>query len=148
MTVASGLHADRLTACAAIAMARPSRLEGRLLAILDPERNRRAISRWLALALLAAFTAAVVPLAMLRAGPPAEQEAAGASSPAAANDAQRDRAESFLALVEAHQFEKAAAAFSPKLVDVLPAEELERIWREPKRVGLVSLDPTGCVADS
>jgi beta-lactamase regulating signal transducer with metallopeptidase domain len=54
---------------AALAMARPSGLESRITTILDPNRNRRAITR--RIAAVAAGTALLVglPLAMLRAAP-------------------------------------------------------------------------------
>ena len=41
LQITSGRQANRLAACSAIAMARPSRLESRLRAILDPHRRRR-----------------------------------------------------------------------------------------------------------
>jgi hypothetical protein len=54
------LRAKRLSALGAVAFARPSSLEGRLLAVLDPLRDRRAVGRGLAVA--AAFLAAVLVL--------------------------------------------------------------------------------------
>ena len=44
--IASGLRTGILSAHSSIAMARKSKLEGRLLAILDGRRNRRALTRW------------------------------------------------------------------------------------------------------
>jgi HEAT repeat protein/beta-lactamase regulating signal transducer with metallopeptidase domain len=60
------LRAKRLSALGAVAFARPSSLEGRLLAVLDPLRNRRAVGRGAAIA--AAFVAAllVLPFAALQ----------------------------------------------------------------------------------
>jgi Tol biopolymer transport system component/beta-lactamase regulating signal transducer with metallopeptidase domain len=52
---------------AAVAMARPSQLEGRLLAVLDGERSRRAVSRLAALVAVVAGCGAVLPLAALEA---------------------------------------------------------------------------------
>jgi len=67
LEVASRLPVERVAAAAAIAMARPSKLEGRLLAILDGTRNRRALrAASVALAVVVA-AAALVPLASLRA---------------------------------------------------------------------------------
>ncbi len=64
--IASEMPATRFSA-AAIAMARPSRLEGRLLAILDVRRNRRTLT-WSAVALAMLLVGTVaVPLAMVRA---------------------------------------------------------------------------------
>jgi hypothetical protein len=67
LQIASGLRGGLLTSGAAIAMARPSKLEGRLLAVLDAKRNRRALTRTLVLGgfILAASIAG--PLAALRA---------------------------------------------------------------------------------
>ena len=66
LQIASDLPVTRFSA-AAIAMARPSKLEGRLMAILDTTRNRRALT-WGAVALAALLIAGlVVPLAMVRA---------------------------------------------------------------------------------
>jgi Tol biopolymer transport system component/beta-lactamase regulating signal transducer with metallopeptidase domain len=52
---------------AAVAMARPSQLEGRLLAVLDAGRSRRAVSRLAVLVAVVAGSAAVLPLAALEA---------------------------------------------------------------------------------
>jgi len=54
------LRAKRLSALGAVAFARPSSLEGRLLAVLDPVRDRRAVGRGVAMA--AAFLVAVLVL--------------------------------------------------------------------------------------
>ena len=66
LKIASGLRAGWATGSAAIAMARPSKLEGRLLAILDSKRSRRALTRLtLAIALLA-VASVVLPLGIIR----------------------------------------------------------------------------------
>lgn len=54
--------------CAAT-MARKSRLEGRLVAILDPRTNRRALSRWVVGPLLVCAVTVMVPLAALSSVP-------------------------------------------------------------------------------
>jgi beta-lactamase regulating signal transducer with metallopeptidase domain len=66
--VARSLRADRALAAspAAIAMARPSGLETRLLAILDARRHRRGPARWLVIASLAAVLAVSATLAAVR----------------------------------------------------------------------------------
>ena len=64
--VARSLRPAPALAPAALAMARPSGLERRLLAILDPRRRRRGPARWLAPAGLAAVLALAAPLAALR----------------------------------------------------------------------------------
>lgn len=60
LSIVQQVRRSPLAAVAAVAMARPSRMEGRLLAILDATRSRRALSRAAALAtvLLAAAVAA------------------------------------------------------------------------------------------
>jgi Tol biopolymer transport system component len=58
---------------AAVAMARPSQLEGRLLAVLDANRSRTAVSRLAALVAVVAGSGIVVPLAALEAAARAGQ---------------------------------------------------------------------------
>ena len=65
LEVARGLRAPRAAALAALAMARPSQIEGRLLAILDPDRRRRGPGRGLALIVLVLSALMVLPLATL-----------------------------------------------------------------------------------
>ncbi len=67
LTVASGSKADSLLPTAAIAMARPSQLQARLLAILDEKRNRRTLTRIAMAMALLLVTAVVVPLSVLKA---------------------------------------------------------------------------------
>jgi len=67
LELARSLHAPTPLDCAAIAMARPSQLEGRLLAILDGNRNRRAPRRAPALAAALAAIALLAPLAAVQA---------------------------------------------------------------------------------
>ena len=62
---------------AAIAMALPRNLEARLLAILDPKRNRRTLTVTAGLLVLSALVGVTVPLAMLR-GQTATTAATGA----------------------------------------------------------------------
>jgi beta-lactamase regulating signal transducer with metallopeptidase domain/protocatechuate 3,4-dioxygenase beta subunit len=64
--VARSLRPPRTLSAAAIAMARPSGLETRLLAILDAQRNRRGPARWLVVACLAAVLAISATLAAVR----------------------------------------------------------------------------------
>lgn len=65
LEIARSLRAVRATAPAGLAMARPSELTGRLLAVLDPRRNRRGLSRRLAFPAWLAAACVVVPLAAL-----------------------------------------------------------------------------------
>jgi len=67
LEVATQLRSTAMTGPTAIAMARKSHLEGRVVAILDHKRNRRALTR-LSVAITAILLAAIiVPVAMLEA---------------------------------------------------------------------------------
>ncbi|HEX2077777.1 MAG TPA: M56 family metallopeptidase [Longimicrobium sp.] len=66
---------------AALAMARRSQFEGRLLAILDHAVRRNGVSRAAALATTAAALACLLPLAALRPAQPAEAQAAVQHAP-------------------------------------------------------------------
>jgi len=79
LSIVRSLGSSQGTATAALAMARRSQFEGRLLAILDGAVRRNGVSRAAGLATAAAALACLVPLAALR---PAEG-AALPSSPAA-----------------------------------------------------------------
>ena len=68
LEIASGLYAGRLSDVVAIAMARPSRLEGRLLAILDAKRSRRALTWSVVLAGIVLVGGVLVPVSMMKAG--------------------------------------------------------------------------------
>ena len=70
LEIVRSLHSVRCPSPAAVAMARKSQFEGRLLAILDPRRNRRAMTR-LGILIAAILVAAIaVPLAVLKATGP------------------------------------------------------------------------------
>ena len=66
LDVARSLRAARPLAPGVMAMARPSGLERRLLAILDARRNRRSPKRWLVVSCLAAVLAISATLATMR----------------------------------------------------------------------------------
>ncbi|MGH7730768.1 MAG: HEAT repeat domain-containing protein, partial [Candidatus Eiseniibacteriota bacterium] len=59
------LRATRLAALGAVAFARPSTLEGRLLAVLDPRRDRRAVGRRVAAPAALVATLLLLPFAAL-----------------------------------------------------------------------------------
>jgi beta-lactamase regulating signal transducer with metallopeptidase domain len=65
LDVARSLRAPSMTSHTAIAMARPSQLSGRLLAVLDKHRNRRSVNRRIAAGTSFAAIAVVLPLASL-----------------------------------------------------------------------------------
>jgi len=69
LEISAGLSPGWLANCGGVAMARPSNLESRLLAILDTKRNRAAVTRWAVLSALLLLTAIVVPVAMMKAAP-------------------------------------------------------------------------------
>ncbi len=64
-------------------MARPSQLEGRLLAILDPDRRRRGPGRGMALIALITATLMLLPLAALHLGARASATVVPALEPTA-----------------------------------------------------------------
>jgi beta-lactamase regulating signal transducer with metallopeptidase domain len=68
LAVARALRPTPLLAAAAVPMARPSQLEGRLRAILDHARSRRGLTRRGASLLLASVLALLVPLSAARLG--------------------------------------------------------------------------------
>jgi beta-lactamase regulating signal transducer with metallopeptidase domain len=67
LEIASGLNSGMLAAYSSIAMARKSRLEGRLLAILDPRRSRQKLSLLLVLCAVIVGCSVTVPLSTMRA---------------------------------------------------------------------------------
>jgi hypothetical protein len=69
--VVAGAKGDALFSSAAIAMARPSQLQGRLLAILDEKQNRQRLTRLVATAATIVLLTAVATLSVLKA---AEEE--------------------------------------------------------------------------
>jgi TonB family protein len=71
LDVARSFHPETATAWAALAMARRSQLEGRLLAILDARVNRKPAGRTAAAAVILLAAVAVAPFAALRAQDPA-----------------------------------------------------------------------------
>jgi len=85
LKVASHLPAVRFSLGVGIALARPSKLEGRLLAILDGGRSRRAVSRAALLAAVVALVCLVAPLAVMRPMAQAMPDAEAPVVPAAAS---------------------------------------------------------------
>lgn len=85
LDVVTACDSSRFEACASVGMARPSRLEGRVVSILDNGVNRRSITRaLLCLAIIGTF-ATVVPLAMVgaqKAKTPELEPTTGSSQPA------------------------------------------------------------------
>ncbi|MCG8468916.1 MAG: M56 family metallopeptidase, partial [Gemmatimonadetes bacterium] len=84
LDVARG-RADRRLSWATVSMARPTELEGRLLAILDPVRDRRGIGRPAAIAALGLSLGVLLPLAAFQAAP--QPPVPRAVEPAVAPDA-------------------------------------------------------------
>jgi beta-lactamase regulating signal transducer with metallopeptidase domain len=85
LEIAAGSARARLLNWVAVPVARHSKLETRLRAILDGTRNRRALTRVALLALVSLLSAIVIPMAMLR-GAAAENPSAP-TTPAATGQA-------------------------------------------------------------
>ncbi len=85
LDIASGLQTQLFAAHGSIAMARPNRLEGRLLAILDPRRSRRKLSLLLVLLALVVGASILIPLSALRARAEADKSESGAQNLTAAS---------------------------------------------------------------
>ena len=66
LDIARTLHSGRCSSLTAVAMARQSQLEGRLLAILNPSLNRKGLNRIKASLLVVALALVILPLASLR----------------------------------------------------------------------------------
>jgi len=126
LQIASGLEANLLAAHSAIAMARKSRLEGRLLAILDGARNRRKLTRTAAVILLALIVAISIPLACMQ---PRSEPAAKEEIPSP-HEASRQTAERTL------EFRVAPPGLR-RGEESVPSDELKRQldWLKQGRVG-------------
>lgn len=66
LEIARAFRSGGFPSWATVAMAKPSQLEGRLLAILDPTRRRRAWPRWACAAAVASVAAVALPIAALQ----------------------------------------------------------------------------------
>ena len=66
LEIARSLGRQERAIPAAVMMARPSQLESRLLAILDPRPNRRRLGRWSVMVMTTALVAGLIPLAAAR----------------------------------------------------------------------------------
>jgi beta-lactamase regulating signal transducer with metallopeptidase domain len=69
LDVARSLRAPSYTSPTAIAMARPSQLSGRLLAVLDATRNRSSVTRRLRTGISCTAAAIVIPMSFIIPGP-------------------------------------------------------------------------------
>jgi beta-lactamase regulating signal transducer with metallopeptidase domain len=127
LDVARSLRAPSLTSQGAIAMARPSQLSGRLLAVLDSNRNRRSVTRRIAAGTSLAGLALALPIASLTPASAATVSPASASSstsPAVTENAApfHAAAQSFgsapLAIVKAVQL-PAIGILTPKMEETL-----------------------------
>lgn len=65
LDVARSLRSPSFTSSTAIAMARPSQLSGRLLAVLDATRNRSSVTRGIRASVSCAAAAVVIPLSFI-----------------------------------------------------------------------------------
>ena len=133
LEVVTGLRRTRLAGAAAMAMASRSKLETRMVAILDRSRNRRSVTRLVAMAVLVCLLGLTVPLAMLH------EASVGASAEASVESdskVRKEKAEKFIHLLLEREFREAVGLFDPTLFPALPYVELVRIWDEfEKRCG-------------
>lgn len=81
LTVATTLAPAPWGHICGVAMARPSRLEGRLLAVLNQRLNRRPLTRALALIVLGLGLCVMIPVAILRAADDQKPETNGRTAP-------------------------------------------------------------------
>lgn len=87
LEVVTGLSPARWTQSCGLAMARKSSLEGRLVAVLSKDVNRRGVARILAAAAVVLAAAVAIPLAMLRAAEPDKPKTETAAVNAGPKDA-------------------------------------------------------------
>ncbi|MGE5611248.1 MAG: M56 family metallopeptidase [Bacillota bacterium] len=99
---------------AAIAMARPSTLEERLRAILDPQRNRRGMTRWKAIGTILLSGAVLAPVAVLKAQDRPARDAAGTAAPAATQPTSRLQVRPVLNEGEGGAFDEVADPGNPQ----------------------------------
>ena len=148
LEVVTGLQRARLAGAATMAMASPTKLESRMLTILDPVRNRRNVTRLAATAILISLLGLTVPLAMLHeatggeSGNTADSSTRPASMATEASsletdvESRQDQARQFIRLLQEKRFREAVRLFDPTLFPALPYVELVRIWQEfEKRCG-------------
>ncbi|MGD0387486.1 MAG: M56 family metallopeptidase [Tepidisphaeraceae bacterium] len=134
--IASEMPVVRFSA-AAIAMARPSKLEGRLLAILDVTRNRRGLSIRACAVTSILIAALAVPLAMVRAAAPPKTHIIDPNENAANAAAQTDLAKS----VKPKQLKAIAFAdVLDYLRDICPANIVVN-WNAAKSAGVNKTAP-------
>lgn len=131
--IARALKPSRQPAMAALAMARPSELEGRLIALLEarPRRSRPARTLALGLALALVALVGVAPLKLVARGtastPPAEQ----APSVATVSDADRNaRPASEVQPADDAQAAAAPAIRASEQVDAAPAPKMEAAFTD------------------
>jgi beta-lactamase regulating signal transducer with metallopeptidase domain len=124
LDIVSGLRGPELAV--ALAMARRSKLEGRVLAVLNPALPRGSVSRKTALALAALTLCIVLPLSAMRAAPQASAPVAKASkkkpSPASAP---QPAAHPASAAAPVPYSESDSFAPTEPAMEVEPAEEME-----------------------
>lgn len=87
LDVARSLRAPSFTSPTAIAMARPSQLSGRLLAVLDATRNRGSVTRRLRAGISCSAAAIVIPMSFIVPGPEGARPAVAVPSHKAATAA-------------------------------------------------------------
>jgi beta-lactamase regulating signal transducer with metallopeptidase domain len=128
LEVARSLRAPAFTSHTAIAMARPSQLSGRLLAVLDARRNRQGVSRRAFTAASFAAVAVVLPLAsvMPRSAIAASSEAPSSHVPVVVDD-----------MGTASAPATSSAAFSPTPLAIVRAAQIPAPTIVPSAVSII-----------
>ena len=130
LTVVSGAKVGDLLSSAAIAMARPSQLQGRLLAILDERRNRRRLTRIALVTALLIVIGVVVPLSALKAVEEASgesQESAPRADAASSAKAKNDNQRKIVGRVA-----DVSAAKKPAQAEIKPQKEILVLHKRPQ----------------
>jgi hypothetical protein len=133
--VAAGLRADQLTSIGAMAMAQPSRLESRLLQVLDDGVNRRQATGGWRLGTVLLLLLCLIPIAMLQVA-----ESAPQSQPWIADSSTQDR--------EATGTATSAATDQPPAAAPLPAEAARKAHADRLQAFANALDNLGRVLET
>ncbi|MFA9477994.1 M56 family metallopeptidase [Phycisphaerales bacterium AB-hyl4] len=115
-----------------IAMARSSKLHGRLVAILDNQRHRQAMSRWGAVLTVLLIAGVAVPVACMRPADAAVDDAmraVRADDQAAVMALRMERAVALVEHLAQGDYEQAREHFNRQMRRAQSAEQLEQLWQ-------------------
>jgi len=141
LDIARSLRSVRVASFATIAMARRSQLEGRLLAILNPSRNRRALTPVVSAAIVGLILFAAVPLAALRPAAPGDLDATARAGVELGAEDVRVEARQYRT-IELEAFERRVRSFKQELEagaggeasDALLARQADAVIRATEHV--------------